>query len=394
MPLNMLPNIGTCSYGNVIFDVLKHTKISSRPVEDSANRTVKYVTHTLTVEGVVVLPDKFGGVGTIDTIWANLRQELETNGLGLVYTGRGFSDVRVNVQGSPVRDVNWGPKPKILEFVPLGQGKSASISWQVEFSIPECHCAHYSGPCEYTFETTLTYDEDFYATLTLSGTLEIALTWQSGVNRRRLADIVDAYRQTWLNNPPAIDDFEVKDRSFKESKDKRRMEWSYTYEEMAPMGKPFHCSKANGSYSVRPILSKYGLIRWQSSLRCHYVVRKSFPRRSAYLAFLTIMQDRMSATRRGFVPPGFTPDNVPQQEGGRNFPGIAFLPNIADPSDMIGAYRSFESGPQPTNPNLVPILSNFGFEEGVYDDSKTVSFEASWEYSTTLRALIKVSGAW
>ncbi len=398
MPLNKLPDIGTLSYGTIFFDVLKHTKISSRPVEDSANRTVKYVTHTLTVEGVVVLPDKVGADQTIDTIWVSLRQELETNGLPLVYTGRGFGDIRVNVgglKGTAVRDVNWGPKPKILDFVPLGQGRSASITWQVEFSIPECECAHYAGVCEYTFETNLSYDEDFYANIVISGTLEIALTWQTGVNRRKLADIVDAYRKTWLDNPPAIDDFKVKDRSFKESKDKRHMDWSYTYEEMAPMGPPFHSSKANGTYSVRPKSGKSAALTvWMATLRCRYVVRKSFPRRSAYLSFLTILQDRISASRFGFIPPGNNPGAQPQQQANRRIPNIAFNPNIPNPQDPTSAYSALYRRPIPADRSHAVILWNFGMEEGIYDDSKSVSFEASWQFSTTLRSLMQASGAW
>jgi hypothetical protein len=404
MAINMLPDLGAVAYDTVTFDVLKHTKITGTCVYDSSGRTVKYMTYKLEVEGVIVLPDGSQAKNT-NTIWQNIRQVLTHPGKGLRYIGRGFGDVRVNVAGFPVRDVNWGPKPNLLYFQPLGGGLSAIIRWEVEFSIPECHCltSPRSGGTpqatnrpqgsllEFTYDSNVSYDEDGYAQVILSGTLEIPLTW--GNNTRQMQDTVDIYRQQYLNNPPTIDDFKVTGREFKVDKNKKIIEWSYSYAEMAPMGIPFSCTSARGSISVKPE-KPIALMPWVVSLRASYVVRKDFPRRHAFLHFMILMMDRISACQFADTP---EERNNQQQPNGRGVIPRRNPQNIPAPTTppaqlFTAIFR--EIVPVRARTNATVVILTFGYTEGLYEDSREVSFEATWRLVTNFGTIMPASGVW
>ncbi len=411
MSIPKLPDVGILQYGPVVFDVLKHTKMGAEFTKDSSKRTVKYVTYTLSVEGVVTIPDG-SPASSIDTQMVTLRQQLSTAGLPLRYTGRGFGSLLVNVPGGAVRDVAWGPQPEVMDFQPLGGGRSAMVKWQVKTSLPECSCPNMGragsiipGPglghlLESTWETNLRYDEDGYATVELSGTIEIPLTWLPN-GSRALSDIVDSYRLQYLNNPPTIDDFKVKDRSFKTSLDKRVMQWSYTYEEMAPMGIPAGCMKARGSYSVTPA-KPFAMVKWNNRLEATYTVRKDFPRRVAYLNFVTILMDRMGAARFATEPTVANPAAAPQQSATATLPlpfriAIGSISNLFSVNVFASWLRGTQSGPNPAAApvdNRRAILMTFGFTEGLYEDSRQFRFEASWQLTTTFRGILKASGVW
>lgn len=128
-----LPDVGTLFYNGVTFSPLYETQVSGKAVMDEAQRTVMYMEYTLIADGYVTLPD---GAADTDGVMTTLKRLLTKQAGELRYIGRG-NDIEVNVPGSANKDVKWGPRPKILDFQPLGGGRSAKIKWIVEVAVVE-----------------------------------------------------------------------------------------------------------------------------------------------------------------------------------------------------------------------------------------------------------------
>lgn len=131
--VSTLPDVGVLSYNGCTFSPLYESNVSGKAVEDEARRTIIYMEYTITVDGYVTMPD---GAADTSAIMQNMRRLLNAQGGELRYIGRG-NDIEVNVPGSRHKDVKWGPVPKILEFQPLGGGRSAKIRWMVVVQIYE-----------------------------------------------------------------------------------------------------------------------------------------------------------------------------------------------------------------------------------------------------------------
>lgn len=421
---SILPDTGTLFYNDVFWSALYSSKINGQVVPDNAKRTTKYVEYTLESEGVVTLND---GEVTTDASWANLRKKLSAHGGKLVYTGKGFSDLKVNVPGSPLFDVAYGPVPKIIYFQPLGSGRSANIKWQVTFHLPELIGGVKPRPqgtlqrttppqlsrttaipilpvLQFNYECSVSYDEEGYSTVNVRGTLEIPMT-RATVSTRIPTDIVDAYRQAWLDIQFDLTRYRVVRRSFDFSRDKRTCEWEYSVEQHSPMGLPTSCTSARGTMSIRKasVGGKAGLptVRWGVSLRATYTVRPDMPRRVAALAFYSLVWFRMNCSSNAKVPALASPDVEPQQPAPppNPFDAQKFRAATAQlPANPIAFYTQImgqaKAQAPPVNKEAAAIVTDFAVDEGLYEDGKTITFEASWVLTTTLSTLLAATGVW
>jgi len=431
--LASLPDIGTLSYNGVTFSSLYHTKISGKPQKDNANRTIKYVEYLLEAVGVVTLPFS---AQTIDDVFDNMRSLLELQGGMLVYTGRGFgNNFVVNpTQGLGFRDVAWGPIPEVLEFEPLGQGRSAHCVFRVTFHISEYGIRRElkggvggppgqrvltggrslpknlvqlpggggsagTGPVlQFNFETSIVYDADGYTQLQLRGTLEIPITRNQQLDRT-IPDSVDSYRQRFMEQIiGAIDQtrFKITRRSFPISRDQRTMDWEIVADELPPMGLPPGATTAHGRFTLHSHSGKGGLAKWTCSLSVTYTIRKDKPRRLAYFAFAYLLWWRMRYSQLGFNSPANK--NNPQVEipDPEPVPQADFNPGLfyADP---VNFYRNlFQKKRQEIweSKKHKAILTAFGLDEGMHDDSKTITFEASWFLACNFASVMQACGVW
>src|SRR4051812_26489749 len=314
-----LPDVGVLSYNGCQFGPLVVTDVSGLAVKDEAMRTVKYMEYTITVDGYVTLPD--GATDTSPTM-ATLRKLLSAQAGALVYQGRGC-DILVNVPGNTPRDVAWGPVPNILEFQPLGSGRSAKIKWTVVTRIAETKPSNQrrlmgvGGPImdvgngniiippgkgnggvgvngvafggianipllQFNYETVVTYDDANYATISVRGILEIPLTRNPLQSTRTLTQTADDMRGIIeiraLQNID-LTRFHVTKRNLHLSRDKRTLVWDFEAEEQGYQDMPPYSSVARGTYTVRPAKIGMGLCNWLCTLRGTYNIRKDQPRR-------------------------------------------------------------------------------------------------------------------
>lgn len=395
-----LPIVGSLSYNGVTFGPLFESSVSGEAIKDNAQRTVKYMSYTITVDGYVTLPV---GSDTIAGPIETLRTLLTQQGGALVYQGRGM-DLTINPQGAGgLRDVAWGPAPELLEFQPLGAGRSAKVRWRVKVCITKVHDVSElradqrgritSGlALQFNYDTGVEYNEDGYSTLHTKGTLEVPMSRTPTQSTRNLTYTVDAFRnrlERQILDGIDLTRFRVVHRKFDVSRDKRTLEWELTAEEKPYMDLPPDCTIARGTYSVKPAKTGPGLVRWLCTLRGTYIVRADRPRRTAWFAYLALLRLRMSQSVLG---------QIPELHNGNQNPNRVFLsPGPPEASPRYGA--RFWADQMEGHNRLVTQSQNawlidFSFEEGLYLDSKSITFSATWTLVTTFNHILMASGLW
>lgn len=411
-----LPDIGTLSYNGCTFSPLFTTEVSGQMVKDDATRTVKCTEYSITVDGYVTLPDR---AASVSPTMVKLRTLLEQQGGALVYKGRGM-DLTVNPAGAvagATKDVAWGPVPEVLEFQPLGGGLSAKVRWRCKTRVPEMPSLVAGMPTvgkgaaavplmQFNYETTVDYGEDGFSSLSVKGVLEIALT-RATVATRTLTQTVDDVRgevDRRILGGVDLTRFMVKRRAFNVSRDKRVMAWDYSIEEKPYMDLPPECTIAHGTYSVRPTKQGMGLCTWLCSLRATYVVRADRPRRTAWIAFLSLLRLRMAFSK---VPPNVdltikspAPTSLAPSRGTlaaitlTGGPLSPLLPQYAywKAAELWGYFNKDTT--KAVSDSRKAWLIDFGFDEGLYLDSKQISFNATWRLVAPLTHIMLASGMW
>lgn len=285
--------MATCSYNGITFTSLYKSKISSRPVMDEAQRTTVYVEHTLELEGYVV-PNVV--TGTTDTPMASIRKLLTAQGGALYFEDKGFGDLNVNTEAGGVRDAAWGPHPELLEWIPLGgDGAGAcKVTWRVVARIPECTTAVFVGaPLAINYEQDFGIDHAGYTTCTTSGYLEIPMTRRT-VADRSLPDSVDLYRERLQNR--VVPGYARKDQSYRVSKDKRRLDFSWTDEEI-PTAYPERVASIEARQSVTPT-DQASACKWSITLDATIEMVQGAAKSEALRVFLRLLGSRIEPMRR------------------------------------------------------------------------------------------------
>ena len=410
-----LPDVGQLNYNGCSFSPLYSTEINGVAVKDEAMRTVKYMEYRLKADGYVTL---VGQQASTNINMKNLYSLLTQQGGQLIYKGRG-NDFSINTGGrNSSFDVAWGPVPEIVDFQPLGNGNSAKVVWEVTFRIPEQDRATF-GPdipslgkpdaggkgvkvgrrgdiLQFNYESSVSYGEDGFSELTVAGTLEIPMTRQPNQATRTVSKTADDFRndiETRVMSGIDLDRFRIVRREFSLSRDKRTLTFNVQAEEKPYMDLPPDCTVARGNYTVRPAKAGMGLVLWLCTLRASYTVagsaitRDRRPRRLAWIHFLMLLRLRMGQA---------TPDNT-------NLPDL-----IGDDQSEERKAKAVDQVLQGKGPDAkdivktrVPIdksrrafLIDFSVDEGLYLDSKTVTFSATWRLMTTFDHILLASGVW
>lgn len=405
---SQLPDVGTLAYNGCTFSPLVVTNVSGKVVHDNAVRTTKLMEYKLSVDGYVTLKD---GLADVSSSVNTMRQLLTQHGGSLRYTGRGFELLPTTLE------VAWGPVPELVEFQPLGGGLSAKVKWEVTFrtydgtkgthlpggAAPGASGAFALPLLQFNYETSLTYGEDYYSSLSIKGTMEIPMNRKNtAADGRTLTTTVDSVRielDRRIFKGIDLDRFYVVRRNYNVSRDKRTMEFDVQIEEKAYMDLPPFCTVARGSYNVRPAKSGPGLVLWMCTLRATYTVIASQPRRVAWLSFLLLLQLRMRQSVKAHIPaaPAIIEQNPPAANFAQNLAGVVLFGPVGAP--LVGVANQLVRDAriqriQNNQPVPGAWLIDFSFDEGLYKDSKTITFSATWRMVTTLSHILLASGVW
>ncbi len=171
--------LGTLIYatrdGSVTFPGDVKTRISSKQVKTSDGRAIKWVEHTLIVNGWIFNSDLATASGTVDGAFDSIKQTLSQPGGALTIVGKGFGDIYVNRDSSQNRDVIFGPFPEIIEWEPFGN-VTCRFEWEVKFTLPWKKNAQLTGPniLDYSWTTSYKYDSEGFCDRTITGEIDIA----------------------------------------------------------------------------------------------------------------------------------------------------------------------------------------------------------------------------
>lgn len=404
-----MPDVGKLEYNGCVFSPLFVTTLSGVAVKDNARRTVKYMEYVLEVDGYVTGPDVMQERIGISPTMGNLEFLLSKQGGKLIYEGRGFNfTINTGVEGAfnfGENDVAWGPIPEVLDFQPLGAGRSAKIRWRVTIHvaadkskpalIPKLgNAAQVTPLLQFNCGTTVTYGEDYRASMSIRGTMEIPLSRVTQANRSLKSTVDDVRTQLDARIFAGIDlaRYRVTRRNYDISRDKRVMEFDVQLEEKPYMDLPPFCTIARGTFSFRPARAGMGLCLWLCTLRCSYTVALDQPRRVAWEAFLALLRIRMDASERGHIPALGGNQNPVRAvarrvvRGGINLAAAA-VPGAAQLWNAVHKQHAEKPGQK-------AFLIDFSGEEGVYLDSTSTSFSASWRLTTTFGHILLASGLW
>lgn len=186
------------TYNGYVFPDRSNFHINETMVYDPSDRTVIGTRFVLRLQTIIV-NEYFNTLGdhpAADYVHF-ARQRISKAGQRLIIEHDGFGPTMdINALASNgIRDVAWGPKPRVIEWNPVGHTNSVELTWEVEWTIPICDGTQppsFSGLSSFSYGITFDIDERGYTTRVISGSLEIAMTRPAG--GRTLIDSVDRYR--------------------------------------------------------------------------------------------------------------------------------------------------------------------------------------------------------
>lgn len=215
--MSIYATVGQLSYNGISFDGTANVTVSTEFIEDEAERTILY--HQITLEVRTV----FASDATTNLTMLDVRRKLGEQGRTLIFINQGFgSDLIVNrAGGAGLRDVKWGPKPRILSWEPIGSSQACEIEWEVTTCVPVCDVdgsPRVRGIMSINYQLDFSHDNRGYTTRTITGHLIVAQTR----NGRAIPDVADNY---WNALPATLPGFH-REKSRSLSFDKSRLDFT------------------------------------------------------------------------------------------------------------------------------------------------------------------------
>ena len=312
--------VGEVSYNGYQFPAPLSAKVRSEPVMDNEERIVKYIRYVLDITVVIVAADDPQGttdsyvegasVNDTNPIIRNMndiRQRLLEPGKALIFNLQGFGDFEVNTTTIPelpaaliVRDINFGPKPRVLSWEPIGSSKAVRIVWQCETSIPECleGSPYYSNSlANFEYEVEWSVDESGMTERRLIGEIEIPNRWGKFGSGDSLYDHADNYREE-LHKIPALDGFARSYPLIRLSKNRRILSFAILDKEI-PSNNPLHPGMLSMdiNHNVKSQLSPSGFTKWVCTLAGTVVVAPGYSKELAWNAIISVVNKRISLAK-------------------------------------------------------------------------------------------------
>jgi len=376
----LLSAVGELYYNGVTFPGPIRASINSSPIYDEADRSVKYVKHKLRVETyfchddtalVTGAPAVAGADPHVNNIIDYIRLRLTKVGQELRIREKGFGlDVRVNGTSTAGRlagvfyDAEFGPKPRVLAWQPVGDNRTVKVIWEVEFNIPEC-CEYPTQdvPLERTYSVDWSIDEEGLTTRTIDGKIESTIARMPLAGGLRMNANADDFRH-WAFFPIPLGF--VRTQRYQLSPDRRVLTFTLTDRELAS---DFAFTEGTLKMEAsQTIESKFldgnsgGFMKWDCSIRATITLPKNQSRgtggnpnspkgrKMAWIAFKEILDEKIWRNahkgKRGAgvlrVPGGIS--NTDAEEGVLKTikdGGATFIPDaISIREDLYG--RTFE----------------------------------------------------
>lgn len=279
---------GTLSYNNYDFGPLTEIDVKTEPVYDEADRSVMYVRHSITAKGIVAAD---GTHADQDSHMEAIRQKLTKPGQPLELSAKGFGPgISVNQVDGP-QDVDFGPKPRMLSWIPVGHTESAEVVWQCDVHLPECTYGYTTGVAGLNYSISYTINQRGFTTRTITGHLLIAMT-RKGTG---IPDTADAYRSEI--EVPHLKNFH-RTQDYQLSQDKRRLDFVVIDTEIeSPNAWPAGVTEISGTCETG--VNPFSSVRIDNLLRLEVELAHDQPRVRAWDIFRHILLAKLNAYPSG-----------------------------------------------------------------------------------------------
>ena len=283
-----VPTDFVCSYNGFTHDpeTACTTALTVTPMPDATGRTAQCNRVYLKIRSEI------SGTPT-DARVLQARQKLTKYGGVLIYGGRGFGPLNINT--GKVRDIDFGPKPKVLSITLLGCKTRSVIEWECETQIPECADARYSLgflSLAYRMETHIRVDGR--ADHVVTGTLRIPNN-RVAPGSDRIIDSPDLYRSTIA--PPPGPGFRREWQPWRVDESRTSLGFGWTDKEYGPNVLPPGIVKMDSGQTFRQ-KSEYSLVQAVATLRATITVDAQYDSSAAEKAFFGILVEQRYRRRK------------------------------------------------------------------------------------------------
>lgn len=278
---------GTISYNGYTFPGLRNVSLTSEQVYDRAERVVMFTRYTAKIHFFVVDDD----AGTHETTMIGLRRMLTEPGKTLVFADQGVGDIQINGAGATRTDVEWGPKPRVLDTTQIG-GVCTEVTWECTFTLKESLGAQ--GPiAAFNYTVDWSINAAGGSTRTITGYLKITQTRQGGA-KNYVGITADTYRD-WIRVliPPGM---QRRERQFRLSEDRNTLDFTIVDVQLEAEAPPDGVLRAELDYDIRSIPP--GFARYVATLSGTIETPQGAPTIRAGKAFVRILIDKFAKLKQ------------------------------------------------------------------------------------------------
>lgn len=320
-----LSAVGTVSYNNFVFPAPVKIRIQMQPIYNADGRTLKWNEYRITVETPIVSEAPSGS--STDTVMTALRARLSAPAKNLVITGIGIGTIQIGP--SYTADVNYGPKPTILTWEPIGSSQACRLVWSCTAAIRDCNAGTGSN-IDFSYSITHTIDEKGYTTRVVNGSLEIA----GSRNGTEITATADDNRTTITNAFPPLPQFH-RVMSFTVSPDRKHLNFSLTDTQIqSDLPYPPNIVRCSVRHRCGTGLQQ-GFNMWTNSISGTVEVAPGTSKAEAWRQILLIVAARRIASQSGQVI-------APSADGTANKPsGTVIIEHVEIDEDLFGHSISF-----------------------------------------------------
>lgn len=322
------------SYNGFVFPPQTKCKVTVVQEYTKDQRAVKYLTVALTIEAIItpysetVVPGANSPGITLDDDMESIKERLSQPCQILSFNLQGFGNFFV--QGVPshvsgyslgdsVFDVDYGPRPQVLDWEPIAGSIAARIQWLVVTRIPACSSKlGNEGVLDFTYEMAWNIDDAGFFSRTVTGTIEVARTRpaneggvDAGTSINLATDIgfYDRMVKGLTDVFPILGGF-TRNESFKLESNKKFFSFTFTDTEIpSPTPIPHGALNIQMSESLSSALGGGSFEKWNWAFSGSVNVYNSKApgqditqnKRLVFDAFFIILHDRLSRVRAQVV---------------------------------------------------------------------------------------------
>jgi len=359
------------SYNGFVFPAQTKSKVTVVQEYTKDQRSVKYLTIAITVEAIItpfsetVVPGAGNPGITIDDDMESIKERLSQPCQILSFNLQGFGNFFVQgvpshlsgiSQGDSVFDVDYGPRPQVLDWEPIAGSLAARIQWLVVTRIPACGQGRRignEGVLDFTYEMAWNIDDAGFFSRTVTGSIEVARTRSANQNDIHASTAINLATDKLFYDRmvagltavfPVLGGF-TRNQSYKLESNKKFFTFSFTDTEIpSPTPIPHGALNIQMSESLSSALGGGSFEKWNWSFSGSVNVYHSKAagsditqnKRLVYDAFYTILHDRLSRVRAQVIKTKNSP-------GKKRFTRVAYaIPqSIQISSEIFGTGMSF-----------------------------------------------------